>query len=90
MGVLCVSCIVLVLVVAMSTQIYRLHAKDEALAEEERQLTLELENEQDRQQEIEEYGDYVTTPEYIEQIAKSRLGLVHSNEIIFKEQKEEP
>lgn len=86
---LCISCIVLFLLVAMSTQIFRLYQKNEDLKAEEQQKTAQLEEEQERQEEIEDYEEYVTTPEYIEQIAKTKLGLVYSNEIIFKEQKEE-
>jgi len=89
-GMLCISCIVLFLLVAMSTQIFRLYQKKEDLAVQEKQRMVQLENEQERQEEIKAYEEYVTMPEYIEQIAKTKLGLVYSNEIIFKEQKEEP
>ena len=30
--------------------------------------------------------EYVGTDEYIESVAKEKLGLVHENEILFKEQ----
>ena len=89
-GMLCISCIVLFMLIAMSTQIARLHEKNETLASEERELIKQLESEQKRQDEIASYEEYVTTPEYIEQIAKTKLGLVYPNEIIFKEQKTEP
>lgn len=74
----------------MSTQIFRLYQKNEDLKMAEIQKTAELEEEQERQEEIQAYEKYVTTPEYIEQIAKTKLGLIYSNEIVFKEQKEEP
>ena len=84
-GVLCISCIVLLLLAAMSVQIFHLHEENEDYKALEEQLTAELESEQQRQEEIASYEEYVTTPEYIEQIAKTKLGLVYSNEIIFKE-----
>lgn len=84
-GMLCISCIVLFLAVVMSVQIFRLHEKNVAYKAQEKELSAQLENEQERQEAIEAYGEYVTTREYIEQIAKSKLGLVYPNEIIFKE-----
>ena len=44
-----------------------------------------MESQQSRQKELKEYEKYVTTREYIEQVAKTKLGLVYPNEIIFKE-----
>ena len=35
---------------------------------------------------LEEYAAFVNSLEYIEEMAKSKLGLVYDNEIIFKEQ----
>ena len=81
--------IVLFLAAAMSVQIVRLYQKNEDYISKEKQLTSQLEDEQGRQEEVAAYKEYVTTREYIEQIAKTKLGLVYPNEIIFKEQKEE-
>ena len=89
-GMLCISCIVLFMLIAISTQIARLYERSETLAQKEQELREQLKNEQERQAEIAAYEEYVTTPEYIEQIAKTKLGLVYTNEIIFKEQKTEP
>lgn len=89
-GMLCISCIVLFLLAGMSTQIFRLYQKKEELKVQENQRMAQLEDEQERKEEIQAYEAYVTMPEYIEQIAKTKLGLVYSNEIIFKEQKTEP
>ncbi len=90
MGMLCISCIVFLLLAGMSTQILRLYQKNEALKEKENQLVSQLESEQERQEEILSYESYVTTPEHIERIAKTKLGLVYPGEIIFKEQPKEP
>lgn len=83
---MCISFIVLVLLTAMSTQIFWVHLQNKELEREEQQKTAQLESEQERQEEIRAYEEYVTTPEYIEQLAKTRLGLVYSNEIVFREQ----
>ena len=37
------------------------------------------------QKELEEYEAYTQTQEYIEDTAKSKLGLVYKDQIIFKE-----
>ena len=44
----------------------------------------QLQNEEMRAEEIEELEDYVGTKEYIEDVAKDKLGLVHPNEILFE------
>lgn len=84
-GMVCITLIVLCLVGVMSVQIVSLYQKNEGYKKKEADLQASLESEQQRQEEIQEYETYVTTKEYIEQIAKTKLGLVYSNEIIFKE-----
>ena len=41
----------------------------------------------ERHQELSELESYTRTQEYIEDVARSKLGLAYDNEIIFKEQK---
>lgn len=86
-GMICISFIVLCLMVGVSTQIFRLYEKNQAYKIREQQLTGQLEQEQERQEEIAACEEYVNTPEYIEELAKTKLGLVNDNEIIFKEEK---
>lgn len=86
-GMVCVTLIVLCLLVGVSVQIFHLRGKNEAYKVKEKQLTNQLELEQERQEEIAAYELYVGTPEYIEELAKTKLGLVNDNEIIFKEKK---
>ena len=40
--------------------------------------------EEKKAEEIEEYGKYVQTKKYAEEVAKDKLGLVYEDEIIFK------
>lgn len=84
-GMLSITGIVFVLLVAMSVQIFLLYQKNEDYKVREKQLTAELRSEEERSKEIAAYEEYVATPEYIEQIAKTKLGLIYANEIIFKE-----
>ena len=45
----------------------------------------QIEEEKARAEEIEELREYVGTDQYVEDIAREKLGLVHENEIILKE-----
>ena len=49
------------------------------------QLKKEKKEADKRAEELKEYEEYVNTKEYIEQVAKTKLGLVYENEIVFKE-----
>jgi cell division protein FtsB len=48
-------------------------------------LQAQIDEEQQRSEEIAEFETYTTTRKYIEQIAKEKLGLVYPGEIIFKD-----
>lgn len=89
-GFVCISFVMLSFIVVMSIQILQLYKKNEDLKIEHQQQNVRLEEEKQREEEIVAYQKYITTPEYIEQIARAKLGLVYQNEIIFKEQKEIP
>lgn len=88
-GMRCIVLIVLCLLVGISVQIHHLWGKNEAYKVKEKQLTNQLELELERQEEIAAYEEYAATPEYIVELAKTKLGLVNENEIIFKERKPE-
>ena len=82
---LCIVLISFMLLGVMSVQILSLYNKNQSYQVREQELKTQLESEQQRQTELKEYEDYVKSDEYVEQEAKSKLGLVHPNEIIFKE-----
>ena len=48
------------------------------------EMMAQLEEEEQRTQEIEELKKYVQTKKYVEEVAKERLGLVYEDEILFK------
>lgn len=64
-----------------------LKAKNEAYLAKEEELRLQIEAEQERSEEIDELKEYVETDEYIEMVAKEKLGLAYENEILFEAQK---
>lgn len=48
------------------------------------ELQAEIESENARTEEIEDYAKYVQTDEYVEEVARDKLGLVKEGEIIFR------
>jgi cell division protein DivIC len=47
-------------------------------------LKVQVDKEEERAQKLEEYRVYVQTKQYIEEIAKQKLGLVNPDEILLK------
>ena len=47
-------------------------------------LNAQIEAENTRTEQIEEYRKYTQTKAYVEEVAKERLGLVYPDEILFK------
>lgn len=50
------------------------------------ELKKELESEEERTGQIEEYRKYTQTDAYIEEIAREKLGLVYEGEIVFRQE----
>lgn len=84
-GKICISMILIMFVAVMSVQIIKLYQKDQVYAKRQAELEAELLKETARQEELEEYELYTQSPQYVEDVAKSKLGLAYDNEIIFKE-----
>ena len=50
------------------------------------ELNSQIRTEKQRSEDIEEFRQYTETREYIEEIAREKLGLVYEGEVIFKEE----
>ena len=85
-GRACITLIVFAMVGIMSVQIVKLYRKDVQYAAQEKQLEKQLAEEEERSRQAEEYEAYTKTQEYVEDVAKSKLGLVYKGEIVFKEE----
>lgn len=75
--------IVLILLLVVGIKGYGLTKQRDALQEEyaaNEEIIRDMEAEA---QEIEEYKKYMQTPQYYEEMAKEKLGLVYENEVIF-------
>ena len=78
-------CVVLILLISVvSVGSANLYGKNKEYMAQEQELVAQIEEEKARAEEIDELEDYVGTSEYVEQVAKDKLGLVYENEIIFK------
>ena len=75
-----------VLIGILSVQIVQLNQKNEAYKEQEAQLQEQKESEESRTSRLKEEQEYVNSKEYVEDTAKSKLGMAYKDEIIFKEE----
>jgi len=83
------SMLLVALVAAMIiviVQIKSVELKEKKTSYEKRQAYLveQIEEQNERARTIEEYQKYITTKQYIEDMARSKLGLVYPDEIIFE------
>ena len=84
-GTLSVAVIVVAFLIVMIFQIVQLKNKETAYAQQTAELNKQLTEETERTDEINALADYMQSDQYIEDMAKSKLGLAYDNEIIFKE-----
>ena len=80
-----VSLVVLMIMVVVAVRSVELQQKIEGYDTQIASLTTQIEAENIRAEEIEEYRKYTQTKAYVEEVAKDKLGLVYEGEILFKE-----
>ena len=94
-SVFAISAVVLLLFIVVSMSSISLRAKEaeyqvqeqelkQQLKEEKARTKEQLKEEKARTEEIKELGEYVGTDEYVEDVAKEKLGLIHEDEIILR------
>lgn len=81
-----VSLVVLIIMVVVTIGGFQVSAKIDANNVKIAQLEEQIEEEEQRTQEIEEYRKYTQTMRYKEEVAKDKLGMVYEGEILFKEE----
>ncbi|MBQ1310386.1 MAG: septum formation initiator family protein [Blautia sp.] len=85
------AAVALVVLFLLGTVIMKSRELEERLAyyvDRTASLDEEIQREYQRKTEIANLKQYMTTDEYAEEVARSRLGLVKENEIVFQEAKE--
>ena len=70
--------------VILAVQSNGLKEKNRVYTAQVEELNAQIESEQQRTEEIEAMEEYKNTKEYVEEIAKDKLGLVYDDEILFK------
>lgn len=80
-----VGVIIIFLVIVMAIQIGSLYRKNAAYQQQEAQLQEELEQQQAEAEELKTYEERTQSDEYVENTARGKLGLVHENEIVFRQ-----
>lgn len=83
-SVLAIIAVILMLIAVVSASSVTLRAKEKSYQAQEQELKEQIEQEEARASEIDGLEGYVGTDEYIEEIAREKLGMVYQNEIIFK------
>lgn len=84
LGMGLVMVVVLMLLVIVSIRSVELKQKQALYLERQSQLEAQIAEEEQRTQDLVELKKYTQTKAYIEEVAKEKLGLVHSDEIVFK------
>ncbi|HIR13342.1 MAG TPA: septum formation initiator family protein [Candidatus Choladousia intestinavium] len=83
-GMMGIAFVVMVLLIALLVQSQNLIRKNQQYTERKEELEQELKDQEIRAEEIENLKDYVNSTEFIEKVARDKLGLVYEDEIIFK------
>ena len=84
LGMFLVTIVVLMLLVVVSINSIGLRQKRASYQEREQALQQQIDAEEERSEQIEEYRKYTQTKKYVEEVAKDKLGLVNPGEIIYK------
>ena len=84
LGMFLVMTVVLMLLVVVATKSVQLKDKQETYLAKQEQLQQQIDQEEQRKEDIKEFGKYTKTKKYAEEVAKDKLGLVNDDEIVFK------
>ena len=79
-----VGLVLTIIIVLVSFAGKNLRDKGDAYALRKAELQAEIAVQEERSAELEELKKYVQTDSYVEEVAQEKLGLVHSDEILFK------
>ena len=81
------SLVVLMIMVVVAVRSVELQRKIDGYDMQIAGLNAQIEAENTRTEQIEEYRKYTQTKAYVEEVAKDKLGLVYEGEILFQEDK---
>ncbi|MGN0169398.1 MAG: septum formation initiator family protein [Lachnospiraceae bacterium] len=79
-----VTAVLLLLLIVLGFNVIKLYQKNQVYAAKQEALEQQYEEQVQRQDDLNAYEKFTRTMEYVEQVAREKLGLVFGNEIIFK------
>lgn len=85
-GKIFVGLMVVMFILVLAVQIVRLDKKNEEYVARQEELQEQLDQENQRKEDLEKQQQEIGSKAYIEDVAKSKLGLAYDNDIIFKEE----
>ena len=85
---LIVAMVAVILSVALISQRDKLLHKSSVQDERIRELEMQIQKEELRRAEILDYENYVNSPQFVEDKAREKFGLVYEDEVIIREGKE--
>ena len=83
-AILTVTAVVVSLALVVNLRVNSLKQKEEQYHDREQALIAQVADQEERAEKLEEYRIYVQTKQYIEKVAKEKLGLVYPDETILK------
>ena len=87
LSILVMMTTVILSVAVLGYQSVTLGAKKEALQQRQQELRAQIDEQKEYTKQLEEYKKYTKTKKFAEEVAKDKLGLVYSDEIVFKPDK---
>lgn len=89
MAIIAVTAVVLIFALVLGVRINSLKAKEQQYIEKEQAILARVAEEEERAKTLEEYRVYIQTKQYVEKVAKEKLGLVNPDEILLRPSGEE-
>ncbi|MCD8347850.1 MAG: septum formation initiator family protein [Lachnospiraceae bacterium] len=83
-GMYAIAAIVMVLLLGLLVQSQSLRAQNVAYAEQIEDLEEQIQDEEVRADKIDELGEYLNSDEYVEKLAREKLGLVYEDDVIYR------
>ncbi|MCD8012225.1 MAG: septum formation initiator family protein [Lachnospiraceae bacterium] len=83
-GMYSIAVIVMVLLVGLLVQSQSLRAKNAEYATQIADLEQEIQDEEVRAEEIKDLAEYLNSDEYVEKLAREKLGLVYEDDVIYR------
>ena len=90
LGMLAIALVVLVLLGGLMHESRNLRERLAVYDAKAATIEQEIENEQARTEDIDKLKEYMQTDEYVEEIAREKLGLAKDNETVFKKEQPNP